>query len=426
MNTKLKKATLKFILILIIAILSGCSNSKTPIEAKGSAIEIAASVAESQSDMPKLSVLQPEDDYFSGYLDIYGLDESLFSDAAICYADGAQASEITVFLLNASEDVDDVETALQEYREKRIDSFRGYVLDQEALAEKGFVVKNGLYVALIIAPAPETARDAFLNAFSDKWAAPDVASIFKMPNTTSAGSTTTEALTTTQEKTDSAQLTDESLEASSKELETSEQEQTKIDATTDTSETVSDETETTVEDPYDAASILAVWQGGNVDTLTDKNRAIYDAAVSAINQVITNDMSDYKKELAIHDYILSVCTYDTEANSNAPDAKPNPDNDNPYGTLIEGVSICWGYTNTFQLFMDMLDITCISIGGSSRSLPHAWNMVQLDDQWYCVDVTWDDSSPNHYRYFNVTSQFMRDTTHQWDETDIPVAKAPTK
>ena len=61
---------------------------------------------------------------------------------------------------------------------------------------------------------------------------------------------------------------------------------------------------------------------------------------------------------------------------------------------------------------------------------HAWNMVRLDGEWYCVDVTWNDpvdadsSDPQvGHRYFNVTSAFLRENDHQWQEAETPPATA---
>jgi len=121
--------------------------------------------------------------------------------------------------------------------------------------------------------------------------------------------------------------------------------------------------------------------------------------------------------------------------SNAPDASPDPDNDNPYGLLINKTAICRGFTYTFQLFMDMLGIDCITIEGYSGYAmdEHAWNMVRIDGEWYCVDVTWNDPAGTGgaslgreitHKYFNVTSQFMRDTGHHWDSRRAPEATAP--
>jgi transglutaminase/protease-like cytokinesis protein 3 len=185
------------------------------------------------------------------------------------------------------------------------------------------------------------------------------------------------------------------------------------------------------EDEYDPASIVKAWRSGDATGLTRKNRSILDACAEIIGAVITDGMSDYDKELAIHDWIIDWADYDVETMSNSPDAKPDPNNDNPYGTIYSKKAICSGYTSTFQLFMDLLGVECITVHGfyTRTGGEHAWNMVRIDGEWYCVDVTWNDpigvllTPALKHLYFNVTSQFMRDTGHEWDEGTTPVADA---
>ena len=77
--------------------------------------------------------------------------------------------------------------------------------------------------------------------------------------------------------------------------------------------------------------------------------------------------------------------------------------------------------------MDLIGIeNRLVIGASFDSTEdHAWNMLKLDGDWYCVDTTWDDpmgwSGSITYTYFNITSDTMRETDHQWDYTDVPEA-----
>ena len=182
---------------------------------------------------------------------------------------------------------------------------------------------------------------------------------------------------------------------------------------------------------YDRQRLLEAWASGDWQTgLAERDRVILQTCADLLAELITGEMTDYEKELAIHDWMLDWGSYDPEALSTQPGAQPNPDGDNPYGFLVDRVGICTGYASTFQLLMGLAGIECITVRGSSHggTRDHAWNMVRLDGEWYCVDVTWDDpitsdpvpASASHL-YFNVTSDFLRMTDHQWDETQSPRA-----
>ena len=102
--------------------------------------------------------------------------------------------------------------------------------------------------------------------------------------------------------------------------------------------------------------------------------------------------------------------------------------------LVGGYGICLGYATTFQLLMDLAGVECITVVGASygSTSDHAWNLVRLEGEWYAVDPTWNDptggenvageaGSRLHHRYFNVTSDYLRDTDHQWDYLSVPEA-----
>ncbi len=440
----MKKHWIKILLIMMTLLLTGCSSAKHNTTTKGDALEVAAAIAASQTAMPQLTVVQQEDDYFSAYLNFYALDESLFEDAAIGYAGGVEASEIAVLEVKDQADTDTVRNALSAYIEHRADTFYGYVPDQAAIAENGIVEVNGNYVALIIAEDVNAAREAFYACFDEDWTAPDSEQIFILYADSSkdgtkeedtAAATITCAPSDTPENGEKDENTGAGTDGSSSEgsndtgsndTDPSGDNVSDSDVADDESGNESDNESGDLTDDamdeYDEASVLEAYISGDTSSLTALNLAVFNAAALAITQVITEDMSDREKEKAIHNYICRNGEYDPEEISHAQDAHPNPNNDNPYGMLIDGVGICKGYTYTFRLVMDLLGITCISVDGEAGpGNAHAWNMVQLEDVWYCVDVTWDDSNPNPYEFFNVTSQFMRDTNHQWDESNVPEA-----
>ena len=173
---------------------------------------------------------------------------------------------------------------------------------------------------------------------------------------------------------------------------------------------------------YDTSPISEAYRSGDAAALDEVQQEILERAGKVIDEVITEDMSDYDKELAIHDYIVRNVTYDKgelslfgEAGEHAAD---------PLGALRDGECICSGYTTTFQMFMDMLGIPCRSVHASAEGEEHAWNIVQLSGHWYYVDVTWDDPVPDamkypvKHQYFNTTADVIADR-HEWDREGCP-------
>ena len=104
-----------------------------------------------------------------------------------------------------------------------------------------------------------------------------------------------------------------------------------------------------------------------------------------IKEIITDDMSDKEKITVFHNYIIDNTVYDSnylETNLN--------DIDNPshkaLGPLFFGKALCGGYADVMAIFLDRLNIPNYRISSSD----HIWNFVYLDNNWYHLDLTWDD------------------------------------
>lgn len=166
-----------------------------------------------------------------------------------------------------------------------------------------------------------------------------------------------------------------------------------------------------ISEMFDVEPIVKAYHSGDSSGLSELEAAILDKASQVYAQVVADDMSDFEKELALHDYLIANCTYDSGALRAIP--KPSENSDNPYGALVNGEAICKGYTTTFSLFMGMAEIPCVIIHSEDTDGDeHAWNAVQLDGDWYYVDSTWDDPVPDfdgrlvEHTYFNVSKEFM--------------------
>ena len=88
----------------------------------------------------------------------------------------------------------------------------------------------------------------------------------------------------------------------------------------------------------------------------------------------------------IHDYLVDNVEYDSNNGRNVY---------NVYGTLVDGKAVCEGYARSVKYIFDDLDIPCIISCGIGRNRngdteSHAWNYVYINDNWYALDVTWDD------------------------------------
>lgn len=178
---------------------------------------------------------------------------------------------------------------------------------------------------------------------------------------------------------------------------------------------------------YDTTAISSAYLSGDTSKLSEFDMQIYNKASEILELIISDDMSAYEKELAVHDYLVYNVSYD-DSQLNV-FYKHDKNSVNPYGALINGKAICSGYTSSFRMFMDMLEIPCLTVEAKDEDGgDHAWNMVELDGDWYYVDVTWDDPMPESenspmHEYFNVTEDFLREHGHVWNSEELPKADA---
>ena len=372
--------------------------------------------------LPALESLTPEDEGFGEYLTAYyQLAPEEVADGILCCASGTEAVELAILHLTEEADMEAAETALLAYQEHRAGDFTGYLPEQAALVEEGLVVLQGRWAALLLCPAPETAREELLRYFGPD-APPPPAAAEPVPG---------EPLPQTPAFPEQAPETPRSPEAPEELPASAPAEPSAAPEAPQPLEPAAQETPPAPPaGDYDREAVLAAWRSGDASGLSGKSQAVLEAARAALEEAVTGEMNEYEKELAIHDWMLAWGQYDHGTLSHLPQEQAGQDNDNPYGFLVEKTGICLGYASTFQLFMDLLGVECITVEGTAHSgtADHAWNLVQLDGAWYGVDVTWDDpstkipvSEETAHRYFNVISAFLRDNDHQWEEDGVPEA-----
>lgn len=100
---------------------------------------------------------------------------------------------------------------------------------------------------------------------------------------------------------------------------------------------------------------------------------------------ITSDTADDVKVRRIHDWICDNFTYSKDEN--------DPGN-SCYRAMFNGTTKCTGYSAVFQKMATVAGLESHIVASSN----HAWNLVKLNNSWYTIDTTWDDSL-NTYQYY---------------------------
>ncbi len=161
--------------------------------------------------------------------------------------------------------------------------------------------------------------------------------------------------------------------------------------------------------------------------ITIKSNKLYDSYMidnvnfeieKIINENINDKMTDKEKIKTIHDYIINHTKYDQDRS----DKKIiKYKSDTAFGALKEGYALCGGYADSMMLFLEKFGIKNYKIASEN----HVWNYVFLDNEWYHLDLTWDDPVNKEgkdildYSYFLITDKDLEKldkSYHTYDKT----------
>lgn len=184
----------------------------------------------------------------------------------------------------------------------------------------------------------------------------------------------------------------------------------------------------------DASYVLdSIKYGKEIPANKETAKELETKTKSILEKYIKPTMTDFEKELAIHDYIVNNCTYGffndgTEREYSA------------YGALVDGKAVCSGYAAAMDLLLKCAGVDSKFVVGYAESSQraydnsnidadgvseadmednHAWNQVEIDGIWYNVDVTWDDPVGDgdmlSHVYMNIDDELMSHT-HKWKKS----------
>ncbi len=146
--------------------------------------------------------------------------------------------------------------------------------------------------------------------------------------------------------------------------------------------------------------------------------AQFTASADSILEQVDLTQSDPLIALQIHDLLIDLVTYNYDVTA---DGTANLAH-TAYGALVTdsagnaNSAVCDGYTLAYEYLLQRVNIPCVMVAGhagdsSETAGTHSWNLVQLDGEWYEVDVTWDDIT-FHYSedesYSSIMEQALAD------------------
>lgn len=147
--------------------------------------------------------------------------------------------------------------------------------------------------------------------------------------------------------------------------------------------------------------------------------AAFNTVVDAIANYVNTLEDPVEKVKYIHDYLLLSTVYDVgiskgTARTDIPDIARSP-----YGALINHSTVCMGYSRAFQLIASKAGINSITVTNPDRT--HVWNMVQIGDRWFHLDINNDRVAKAGttgyiiYDYFLIPNEVVRefDTYKEW-------------
>ena len=135
---------------------------------------------------------------------------------------------------------------------------------------------------------------------------------------------------------------------------------------------------------------------GVYDTFADGDTRS-NASVQMFNRVdvwvqtMQKESTAYAKEKKAHDIICEYVEYEEGTYDQT-----------AYSADMQKKTVCAGYAKLYSMLTNAAGLETVSV----TSATHGWNRTKLGNQWYNVDLTWDDGTPISYQFFNKSDATM--------------------
>ena len=163
-------------------------------------------------------------------------------------------------------------------------------------------------------------------------------------------------------------------------------------------------------------------------TYTQQEREDLQAQIDDVADLwlagIDSDASDYEKAKYVYETLISQVDYDADSQNNQ----------NIISVFIGKKTVCQGYADATQYLLWQLGVSSIVVTGLADGDNHAWNLVNLDGEYYYIDTTWGNThflgelqgaKKIDYGYLGASTQDLA-ATHTADMPfDLPACESVT-
>ncbi len=123
--------------------------------------------------------------------------------------------------------------------------------------------------------------------------------------------------------------------------------------------------------------------------------------------------------LALAERLMDVTDYDTETEGNYTNQNSAA---TAYGALVNRLAVGEGYAMAYKALCDELGLECYVVLGKLGEKQHAWNIVELEDHYYHIDVSRCDTD-------SIASSFLLNDTemsksYSWDISRYKTCAGP--
>lgn len=158
---------------------------------------------------------------------------------------------------------------------------------------------------------------------------------------------------------------------------------------------------------------------GKISISISKNYS--DAEILLINNrideitssIFKDNMSDYDRILAFHDYVVNNTSYDSSVSLDN-QLNSNNKSNNAIGLLFNNMAICSGYSDVMAIFLSKYGYNNYKISSDE----HIWNLVYFDGRWLHIDATWDDPVTANGQNVLLHDFFLVDTNSLYDKEKV--------